>query len=291
LKITGRLNKGLFKMDSFTKVFKEAEDLYQSIQPRYPELGGKVAVVTGSGRGIGRGIAFRLARENMRVVITGLEKEEVEETSAVLNDLGAATLAVPGDLSRVEEVDQLFERTQAFYGPVNVLVNNAAHLGRVPYFEAGEELLDLQLATNIKAPYMCSYRAAKIMHENGQGGNIVHISSVAGLRAQWPGLPYDLTKAAIDAITRSMGVELAEHGIRVNAVAPGAIRVEKTASDSTPQVQARRNRIPMKRLGLPADIANAVAFLVSDEASYITGHVLYVDGGIVAQLSPRGQDI
>src|SRR6478672_10221295 len=99
-------------MDSFTKVFKEAENLYQAIQPRYPELGGKVAVVTGSGRGIGLGIAFRLARENMRVVITGLEKEEVEKTSAVLNELGAHTLAIPGDLSRVEEVDQLFERTQ-----------------------------------------------------------------------------------------------------------------------------------------------------------------------------------
>jgi NAD(P)-dependent dehydrogenase (short-subunit alcohol dehydrogenase family) len=278
-------------MKAFTEAFKEAEDLYQSLQPRYPELGGQVAIVTGSGRGIGKGIALRLARENMKVVITGLDREEVETTAAILNDLGATTLAVPGDLSRVAEVDYLFERTLDAFGTVNVLVNNAANLDRVPYFKVGEELLDLQLATNIKGPYMCAYQAATIMHETGRGGSIVHISSVAGLRAQWPGLPYDLTKAAIDAITRSMGVELAEYGIRVNAVAPGAILVEKTGPVDTPEAMDRVNRIPMKRLGLPVEIANAVAFLVSNEASYITGHVLYVDGGVAVQLSPRGQDI
>lgn len=275
----------------FSEALKEGAELYQAIQPRYPELGGQVAIVTGAGRGIGKGIAFRLARENMKVVITGLVKEEVETTAAILQELGATTLALPGDLTEAGEVDRLFERTQAVLGEINVLVNNAAHLGRVPFFQAGEELLDLQLATNIKSPYMCAYRAAHHMHESGQGGSIVHISSVAGLRAQWPGLPYDLTKAAIDAITRSMGVELAEYGIRVNAVAPGAIRVEKTGPLDTPEAQARINRIPAKRLGLPSDIASAVAFLVSNDASYITGHVLYVDGGIVAQLSPRGQDI
>lgn len=277
--------------ESFKEQFEEAKKLYESIQPRYAELGGQVAVVTGSGRGIGRGIAFRLAKEGMKVVITGLDKTEVETISAILTELGVTTLALPGDLSQPGEVDRLFDRTLETFGSLNALVNNAAHLGRVPYFEAGEELLDLQLATNIKNPYMCSYRAANIMHESGKGGNIVQISSVAGTRAQWPGLPYDLTKAALDAITRSMGVELAEHGIRVNAVAPGAIRVEKTASEDSPGTQARIQRIPMKRLGLPLDIAAAVAFLISNEASYITGHVMYVDGGIVAQLSPRGQDI
>ncbi|MBN9391152.1 MAG: SDR family oxidoreductase [Chloroflexi bacterium] len=276
---------------SFKEQFDEAKRLYQTIQPRYAELAGQVAIVTGSGRGIGRGIAFRLAKEGMKVVITGLDAEEVTTTSAILTELGATTLALPGDLSQTGEVDRLFDRTLETFGSLNALVNNAAHLGRVPYFEAGEELLDLQLATNIKNPYMCSYRAAKIMHEAGQGGNIVQISSVAGARAQWPGLPYDLTKAAIDAITRSMGVELAEHGIRVNAVAPGAIRVEKTPAEDAPGTQARIHRIPMKRLGQPLDIAAAVAFLISNEAAYITGHVMYVDGGIVAQLSPRGQDI
>ncbi len=227
----------------------------------------------------------------MKVVITGLDKREVTATADHLRESGATTLAVPGDLSLVVEIDKLFDRTQEAFGPVKVLVNNAANLSRVPFFEAGESLLDLQLATNIKGPYMCAYRAAKIMHECGHGGNIVQISSVAGLRAQWPGLPYDLTKAALDAITRSMGVELAENGIRVNAVAPGAIRIERTAGDDTPETQARAHRIPMGRLGLPSEIAAAVAFLISSEAAYITGQVLYVDGGVVAQLSPRGQDI
>src|SRR4051812_19413747 len=133
-------------MESLSETFKEAKEYFQAIQPRYSELAGQVAIITGSGRGVGRGIGFRLARENMKVVITGLEEKEFKPTAVILRELGAATLAVPGDLSLVKEIDKLFERTQETFGPVNVLVNNAAHLGRVPVFEAGEELLDLQLA-------------------------------------------------------------------------------------------------------------------------------------------------
>jgi NAD(P)-dependent dehydrogenase (short-subunit alcohol dehydrogenase family) len=153
-----------------------------------------------------------------------------------------------------------------------------------------ESLLDSQLASNIRGPYMCAYRAAEVMREVGHG-NIVHISSVGGLRAHWRGLPYDVTKGAIDAMTRAMALELAAYGIRVNAVAPGATRTERTPSPEHPRVQATSRRVPLGRFGLPLEIGAAVAFLASPDASYITGQVIYVDGGITVQLSPPDQPL
>jgi 3-oxoacyl-[acyl-carrier protein] reductase len=265
---------------------------FQAIMPRYPELKGQVALVTGSSRGIGQGIAVRLAREGMKLVITGLEQAEVEATATQLHELGAETLAVAGDLSFSEEIELLFQKTLDAFGRLDLLVNNAASLRRASFFEAGEKLLDDQLASNIRNPYLCAYRAAEIMRGQGQGGNLIQISSVGGLRAHWRGLPYDITKGALDAMTRAMALELAEYGIRVNAVAPGAIPTGKILVEIEPaQIQERVQRVPLARFGSPQDIASSVAFLASPEASYITGQIIYVDGGLVAQLSPRGQDI
>ena len=268
----------------------ELLSLYESIQPRYPELRGQVAIITGSSRGIGKGVALRLAREGMRVVINGRNPETVAATAKALCELGAEVLAIAGDLSHPQEVNRLFQETLSTFGTVDLLVNNAADLRRVHFFEVDETLLDHQLASNIKGPYLCAYRAAEVMRQAGRG-NIVHISSVGGIRAHWQGLPYDVTKGAIDAMTRAMALELAIYGIRVNAVAPGAIRTEHTAPAEHPTIQAVAQRIPLGRLGLPLEIGAVVAFLASPDASYITGQVLYVDGGITAQLSPPGQPI
>ena len=258
--------------------------LYQSIVPRYPELAGKVAIVTGSSRGIGRGIAMRFAREGMKVVINARTVEAVETTATDLRELGADTLAVPADLSHAEGVETLFDETLRAYGAVHALVNNAANLHRRHFFDVDEDLLDNELATNIRGPYLCARRAADVMREVG-GGSIIHISSVGGLRAHWRGLPYDLTKGALDAMTRAMAIELARFGIRVNAIAPGATYVR--ADEVPPEVnQGTIDRIPLGRMGLPLDIGAAAAFLASDDASYIAGQVLYVDGGLTAQLSP-----
>ena len=263
----------------------QTASLYESIQPRYPEFKDQVALVTGSSRGIGKGVALRLAREGMKVVIHGMDQKEVAETVQEFEALGANVLGVQADFSQESEIERLFQAMQKRYGTLDLLVNNAADLRRKKMSDPHLPLLDLQLAVNIRAPYVCAVRAAEIMRA-AQSGSIINMSSVGGLRAHWTGLPYDVSKGAIDAMTRAMALELAREGIRVNAIAPGAIRPDN-ADWGTEVTQ----RIPLARYGRPLDIGAAVAFLHSSDASYITGQILYVDGGITTQLSPPGQPI
>ena len=265
-------------------------ELYASITPRYPELSDKVAIVTGSSRGIGLGIALRFAKEGARVVINSRTPEAVEAATQSLCDLGVDAIGVPADVGSTEDVNRLFDETLRAFGTVDVIVNNAAILSRRHIFDGDEEFLDAELAANIRGPYLCAHRAAEIMRDAGHGGSVIHISSVGGLRAHWRGLPYDVTKGALDAMTRAMALELAQYGIRVNGVAPGATFTGKRSLEN-PRMQAVAARIPLKRFGFPLEIGSAVAFLASDDAAYITGQMLYVDGGITAQLSPPGQDI
>jgi 3-oxoacyl-[acyl-carrier protein] reductase len=170
------------------------------------------------------------------------------------------------------------------------LVNNAANLDRYRLLDEHEALLDLQLATNVRGPYLCSFHAARIMCDAG-GGSIVHISSVGGIRAHWFGFPYDVTKGAIDAMTRAMAIDLAEYNVRVNAIGPGATRTQRTPPDEHPLIREMSGNIPLGRFGLVSEISSVVAFLASEEAGYITGQIIYVDGGITAQLSPPGQKL
>jgi NAD(P)-dependent dehydrogenase (short-subunit alcohol dehydrogenase family) len=260
---------------------------FDAIRPRYEELRGKVAVVTGSSRGIGKGIALRLAREGMKVVITSNVPEDVEQTAAVLGELGVELLALTADLGEPGEVRRLIDATIAAFGAVDLLVNNAALLSRKNIFDVDEALLDAHLEVNIKAPYLAAQYAAEAMRERGARGSIIQISSVGGLRAHWRALPYDMTKGAMDTMTRAMANELAQYGIRVNAIAPGAIDTGWLTRVPKEGVDALVERIPLLRIGTPQDIASMVAFLASDDASYITGQVLYVDGGITMQLSPK----
>ncbi|NCO39691.1 MAG: SDR family oxidoreductase [Armatimonadetes bacterium] len=261
----------------------------ESIPARYPELKGQVALVTGSTKHIGKGIAARLAREGMKVVITSRTAEAVDETVAELIAVGAEAVGVPADIGCMEDIERLFGETLSAFGTVHLLVNNAADLRRDHMFKVPETLVDSQLASNIKGPYMCSLRAAQLMRDHGHGGNLVNISTVGALRAHWPGLPYDMTKGALDVMTKCMALDLADFGIRVNCLGPGPIHRGRTSDH--PHAQPLLERVPLRTFGTPLDIAAAVAFLASPDAEFITGQILYVDGGLTVQLTPRGQPI
>jgi 3-oxoacyl-[acyl-carrier protein] reductase len=258
---------------------------YQTIQPKYPELAGRVAIVTGSGRGIGQAIAFRLAREGMKVVVNDFSARHAEETAAELQQHGAQTLAVPADVARDDDVQRLIDQTTSRFGTIDLLVNNAANLDRDDPLSIDPALWDKQFAVNLRGPFRLSVGCAQFM-KRANRGCIVNISTVGGFRAHWPGLPYDATKAGLDAVTRSMGIELAQYGIRVNGVGPGAMFTYRTAALDDPGTKKRAELIPAGRLGLPLEIAAVVAFLASDDASYIVGQTIYVDGGVTAQLYP-----
>jgi NAD(P)-dependent dehydrogenase (short-subunit alcohol dehydrogenase family) len=263
--------------------------LYESIQPRYPEFKGQVAVITGSSRSIGKGIALRLAREGMKIVLHGYEADELAQTEAEFKALGIELTALQSDFSVPESGEQLIRHATDTFGTIDLLVNNAADLRRTKIFE-DLPLLDHQLAVNLRTPYLCAWHAAEVMKAK-KFGNIINISSVGGLRGHWDGLPYDVTKGGIDALTRVMALELSADGVRVNAVAPGAILIERSGSADDPVIRELSTRIPLGRFGTPLEIGAAVAYLASPDASYITGQILYVDAGLTTQLSPRDYPI
>lgn len=252
---------------------------------RYPDLVGQVAVVTGAAQGIGQGIAMRLAAEGMSVVAADIDAAALRVTADLLRNYGVEVLAFQGDLSATDTIDRMFSQTLETCGGVDLLVNNAADLERRSLLDEHEALLDLQLAVNIRGPYVCSQRAARLME--GRGGSIINISSVGGVQAHHWGFPYDVTKGAINMMTKAMAVDLGRYGIRANAVAPGVTFTYRTEGRTEhPGYRSEVEGIPLGRSGTVDDIGAAVAFLASAEASYITGQVLYVDGGMTAQLGP-----
>ena len=265
------------------------EQDYAAIPARYPELKGQVAIVTGSGRGIGAGIAARLAKEGMTVVISGLEGDQVNAVADALQAQGAATLAVPGNLAETSAIHNLFEQTLATFGTVDLLVNNAADLRRMPYPQVSQELIDYQLLVNVRAPMLCAQQAGEIMRAKGSG-SIINVTTPGAVQAHLPGLPYDATKGAMDSFTRAMAIEYMHDGVRVNGLAPGWANTNHRSPDSE-QYQAVSARIPAGRPVHVLELAAAVAFLASPDAAYIVGQILYVDGGVTAQMSPLGQPI
>jgi NAD(P)-dependent dehydrogenase (short-subunit alcohol dehydrogenase family) len=260
-------------------------DVFKSITPRYPELGGQTALITGAGKGIGKGIALRLASEGMRVVINDIEPGLAETTASELRRLGLEALPVEADISREDQVERLFDETIKAFGTVDLLVNNAAMLDRLYWSETTVPIVEKQLDTNVKGVFMCSLKAATLMKSN-QRGNIISISSVGSTRAHWQGVSYDMTKGAVDAFTRALAIELAAFGVRVNAIAPGAIHTENTEKESDSTIQKMSKQIPLNRMGTPLEIGALIAFLSSREAEYITGQVITIDGGLSTQLHP-----
>jgi NAD(P)-dependent dehydrogenase (short-subunit alcohol dehydrogenase family) len=249
----------------------------------------KIAIVTGSGRGIGKGIALRLAQEGAKVVVNGRDAELVESTAVEIRKAGGVALEIPANLAIEDEVEQLFAKTIAEFGALDILVNNAQmRVGpgeRGPFLHTTSEGWNTYVMANMGMLYYCTHRAAKIMAQK-RNGSIVNISSNGAIRAHRQSIPYDAVKGAVEGFTRAVAVDLAPWGVRVNAIRPVMIAVESWDRISPDERQRWRETVPMGRDGRPADVAWAVVFLSSDDASFITGTMFEVDGGSLAQSRP-----
>ncbi len=236
----------------------------------------KVAIVTGAKQGIGLGVALALAKEGCSVVISDLQQEGCEEAVKEVEKLGVKGLAVACDVSKKDQVVSLIDQTIKAFGKLDILVNNAGIFPFVSFAEMTEADWDKVLDVNLKSVFLCSQEAVRNMKD---GGKIVSISSIAS-RVGFEGLVhYCASKGGINSMIRALALELAPKKINVNAVAPGAIDTPGAQGASDEVDQQTIAMIPWKRKGVPEDIANAVVFLASDKADYITGQTLVVDGG------------
>ncbi|MBW3017391.1 SDR family oxidoreductase [Candidatus Woesearchaeota archaeon] len=241
---------------------------------------GNVAIVTGARQGIGKGIALALAKEGCNVVVSDLVVDDCQKVVDEIKQLGADALAVKCDVSNKSEVDAMVKSAIEKFGKIDVLVNNAGIFPFKPFMDMAEQDWDKVLSVNLKSVYLCSQAAAKEMKN---GGRIVNISSIASLIG-FPQLAhYCASKGGINGLTRALSLELAPK-IRVNAVAPGAIDTPGASAGANPQVLEQTvAATPLKRMGRPEDIANAVVFLASEKSDFVTGAVLVVDGGMTVQ--------
>ena len=254
-------------------------------------LEGQVAVVTGAGGGIGSAVARRLAAEGAAVVVDDVRSEPAQAVADAIAQAGGRALAHVADVSIADEVDALFTAALDAFGDVTILVNNAGLIGQTRHLlDSDEAWWDRLLDTNLKSMYLCSVRAARIMAERS-GGAIVSSSSGGAVRAHRGEAAYDASKGGIEAATRAFALDLAPYGIRVNAVAPGSIDVAAPGTVPEETLSERGLTVPLGRVGVPDDLAAAYAFLASPEARYITGVVLPVDGGMLAQQRSPQVDI
>jgi 3-oxoacyl-[acyl-carrier protein] reductase len=251
------------------------------------ELKGKVAIVTGAAQGIGYAIARRYATEGARVVIADINGEGAAEAAAKITEDGGRALSVQGDVGLAADVDRVVDTAVATFGTVDILVNNAGDVTTLRHFLDGDERWwDDMIRTNLKGHYLFIRRVAPIMVA-ARGGIVINMSSGGANRSHRGAVAYDASKGAIEAMTRSLAIELAPYGIRVNALVPGLIATHP-AHLNPPARKLRDETIPLGRGGRPDDLAGPAVFLASDDAEYVTGICLVVDGGVlVQQRSPQ----
>ena len=243
-------------------------------------LNGRVAIVTGASRGIGRAIAEIFAREGARVVICGRKQEALDQVAC---EIGPLVKPVACHVGRPDQIENMLAITAREFGQVDILVNNAAtNISFGPCLEIDESQFDKMIEVNLKSAFRLVKAVAPGMCARGNG-SIVNIASIAGLRPQLHSLLYSMTKAALIMMTQSYALELGPKGVRVNAIAPGLIQT--TLSEHYWKEEAQRDAVlakqPIKRLGQPSDVAELALLLASDKGSYITGQTLRVDGGFL----------
>jgi len=243
---------------------------------------GKIAVITGGGRGIGRAITLALAQQGTNVVLTYLtRRDSCESTATDVRALECEALVVQADVTKRESVRHLISTATEKFGRIDVLVNNAGILQQKPFKTITDEDWDTMLATNLKSVFACSQEVMPVMVRQG-GGSIINISSSGGQVGGMLAVHYAVSKAGVISLTRSLARVGAPDGIRANCVAPGLIETEMTSEEiaSPGGRQKIEQQILLRRPGRAEEVATAVAFLVSDKAAYITGHTLNVNGGL-----------
>ena len=244
----------------------------------------KVAVVTGAGRGIGKGIATTLAGAGADVVAVARTQEQIQKTADEARARGRKALAIKADVTDSKQVQAMVEETLKHFGKIDILVNNAGGSSgaRISPLEMTEEVWDKCVDLNLKAAFLCTKAVSKVMIDQGRGGRIINISSVAASRGQMMSVAYSAAKAGIINFTLSMSNYLAPHKIRVNCISPGSVISEGTRRPSgsdEAEARAEERAIPLMRVGQPEDIAFAVIYFASDAADFVTGVTIEVRGG------------
>jgi 3-oxoacyl-[acyl-carrier protein] reductase len=244
-------------------------------------LAGRVALVTGGGRGLGRAIAERYGREGARVAIAEIDGELARETAAALGENG---LGIQCDVADAADVERAFDACLERFGRLDILVNNAAVVGpAVKHFlEIDEATWDLVVDVNLKGHFLCTSRAARQMVEQG-AGVIINTSSGGASRAHRGMVAYDAAKGGVEAFTRAVALDLAPYGVRVVCIVPGLMETSDTGEGAAARARATAQTVPLGRQGTGADIAGAAVFLAGEDAGYLTGSCIYVDGGVLHQ--------
>jgi NAD(P)-dependent dehydrogenase (short-subunit alcohol dehydrogenase family) len=251
-------------------------------------LDGKVAIVTGAANGIGRAIAERYGAEGAHVVVNDVVQAGADAVAQAITAAGGSALAFAADVSDAAQVDALFEATLARFGTLDLLVNNAGLTNTERHFlDADAEWWDRIIAVNLRSVFLCGQRAAQIMARKG-AGVIINMSSGGATRAHRGNAAYDAAKGGIEALTRAMALDLGPYGVRVNGLVPGSIDSKGMPAEIK---AARGETIPLGRVGEIEELAGPAVFLASDDARYVTGHMLVVDGGLLSQQRSAQVDI